>query len=312
MTDSAPLEITVVYDASGRSRRPPKPVHAKKVRPPRAKAASASTGVVVLGALNLLAAAGYCYATWWPVEEYIVVNSAMRTPFMSDLDLDATAAAMFGSMATPGGKPRPLLVPPLRDSESTEARPNAAGSTDSRKDPFAKAEPARPVSQFDVRTSQLVIGITVTGWLVLATASCCALAIAGGAGFTRAGGTSMRVLGIILALGLAALLVWKGYELWTQVGKDVSPARLRPLVLALVGLGAATGIAVGRGVRGLSKAAGILVIVAAIGSVAGLYLGHMAGVVEAAQATALFLAIVFVGHSLWGWLLLLISRKVTA
>ncbi len=307
MTSSAPLDITVVYDASGRRRPPAKPVRQKTTRAPRARAASASIGVVVLGFFNWIAAAGFCYATWWPIEEYIVVNSAMRTPFQSDLDLDAAAAAMFGTIATPGGAPRPLLVPPLRDSA-----PSQAESTPAKKDAFAKPEPPKPVSRFDVRTSQLVIGITATGWLVLATAACCALAAAGGAGWGRAGGKAVRVLGTILALAAAALLVWKGFELWTQVGKDVSPARLRPMATALAGLAAATGLALGRNVRGLSRLASILIILSAFGSVAGLYLGHLAGVIEAGQATALFLAIVFVAHSLWGWFLLFFAPKVTA
>ena len=308
MTSSAPLDITVVYDASGRRRTPPKPVRQKKApRAPRVRAASASLGVVVLGLFNWVAAAAFCYATWWPIEEYIVVNSAMRTPFQSDLDLDAAAAAMFGTIAMPGGKARPLLVPPLRDGQ-----PAQSDTTPAKKDAFAKPEPPRPVSRFDVRTSQLVIGVTATGWLVLATAACCALAAAGGAGWGSAGGKTVRVLGMILALAAAALLVWKGYELWTQVGKDISPARLRPIATVLAGLAAATGLALGRNVRELSRLASILIILSAAGSVAGLYLGHMAGVIEAGQATALFMAIVFVAHSLWGWFLLVFVPRVTA
>ena len=121
----------------------------------------------------------------------------------------------------------------------------------------------------------------------------------------------MRVLGVVLALAAGALLVWKGYELWTQVGKDVSPARLRPLATGLAGLATATGVAWGRSVLGLSRLAAVLIILSAVASSVGLYLGHMAGVIEAAQATALFLAIVFVAHSLWGWFLLLFARRVT-
>ncbi|MCH7996056.1 MAG: hypothetical protein IIB57_16645, partial [Planctomycetes bacterium] len=85
---------------------------------------------------------------------------------------------------------------------------------------------------------------------------------------------------------------------------------LRAGIAGLVLVSALIGLAIGTRVRGFSRMAAVMLLVSAIGSVVGLYLGNLAGAIESAQSSMLFLALVFFVHSFWGWVLLLAGSRV--
>ena len=79
---------------------------------------------------------------------------------------------------------------------------------------------------------------------------------------------------------------------------------------ALMLLAALAGSAIGRGARGLTRLAGVLLILSAVGSVAGLYLGSQCGAIRPGLSSLTFMGIVFVVHSAWGWILLPVAARI--
>jgi hypothetical protein len=167
------------------------------------------------------------------------------------------------------------------------------------------------------------------GWLTLATAGACLLALAGGAGFGAAGGKKLRRVGWIITLGLAIGLAFTVYRLWPQsevksgqanellehlvqslYGMKYSPVQLRMWMGGLALLSLSIGMAVGGRVRGLAQLAAVTVILAALGSAVGVWLWSQCGALEAGQTGVMVLALVFVAHSAWGWVLWPLSRRM--
>jgi hypothetical protein len=73
------------------------------------------------------------------------------------------------------------------------------------------------------------------------------------------------------------------------------------------------GWAIGRGTRGITYVAAVTLVVSAVGSVVGLYLGTLYDAVEPAELPMPllpFLATVFLIHSIWGWILLPLASRV--
>jgi hypothetical protein len=274
MNTTTPLDIKVVYDASSRRKR-------KGTVVPGGERKRAAPILLVVGLLNLAAAGGLCYATWWPIDSFIYMNFVLRTPL--DIDLDAAAGAIMPGLSA--------------DS------PQAAGATDL---PVGELPPPTIVG----RTAQIVIGVTGYSWLTLATMAACALALAGGAAWGRSGGALWRTAGLLLAVVVVAGLAWFGYSVWTEYGTVYPPGALDLGMGGLVLLAALVGMAIGRGARGLTRLAGIMLIISAAGSVAGLYSGRLCGAVESQYASFSFMAVVFVIHSVWGWVLLPLASRM--
>ena len=279
MDKTAQLDIRVVYDAS--SRRRASGATARVGGRPR------RIGLVSLGLINLLVAGGLCYATWWPVDKFLYVNISLKTPldiYLGDATLEEVAATMFGGLAL---------------------NPASTGSEE-----HAPVETDRPSPTFVGKTAQTVIGLSYYAWLTLATLASCALALAGGAVFGRVGGSVWRLIGLVVSLTTAATLGWYAYSVWTQHHMYYPTDKLRAGMAGLVLVSALVGLAIGARVRGFSRMAAVMLLVSAIGSVVGLYLGNLAGAIESAQSSMLFLAFVFFVHSLWGWVLLLAGSRV--
>lgn len=273
MSSTSPLDIKVVYDASSRPGQRGKAVRASGRRP--------RPTLLIVALLNLVVAGVLCYATWWPADKFIYLNFVLHTPL--DVDVDAAASAIVPGLAADpfAGEPKEELP------EDTFVPPAIVG-----------------------KTAQIVIGVTGYSWLALATIAFCALGLAGGAGLGRAGGSTWRKIGVILSLVALLALAWAGHDVWSEYGGEYPPGKLRAGMAGLVLLSALVGLAVGRAPRGLSRLAAVILIVAAVGSVLGLYLGKLCGAVDPEYSSILFLLIVFVLHSLWGWVLFPVSVRM--
>ncbi len=268
--NSSAIEVKVIFDASSGGRRRPmrRAGHTPRV--------SRTWPWIILGAFNLLAAAGLYYATWWRVDPFIYLTFMLKTPVDVDLDL---AAEIF--------VPR-RDEPPERDSSAPDE--NSLKQT---------ASPA-----ITGRAAQLIIGGTAYGWLTLATLASLALSTSAGAAYGRIAGARDRRVGTYLVIGMALILAIAAVVVWSQYGRKYLPIHLRMGMGGLVLLSAFTGLAVGRAARGLSRIAAISLIVSALGTVVGLYLGNKCGAIPPEQATAIYLFLAFLIHSGYGWILL--------
>ena len=275
MTTEAPLEIKVVYD--GRSRRGRKRVHAVTGRKQRGPV------WVLVGGLNLIAAAALCYIAWWPVDAFLGETIFWKTP----VPVDADAAAG-------------MLFPALAKATNNDPPP----------------EPDETLPEWDAafsgRTAGMVIVTSAYSWLTLATIASCTLALAGGAACGRRGGLGLRIIGLILALGAALFMVWKGYTIWAEVdfSMEFPTSKWRLGMAGLAVLLALISITAARGRRGLTRLAGITLIALAAGSVVGLYLGQQSGAVELKETLLSPLPLIFVlSQALWGLALLPIASR---
>ena len=268
MTATAPLEVKVIFDASSRGRRKP----TRRVsRPPRI---SRSSPWIVLGVFNLLAAGGVYYATWWRADPFIYLTFMLKTPV--DMDLDQ-AAGIFVPRNKAVREPVPL--------------------------PAAQQPPApAALPQWTGDTVRKVMGAVGYGWLTLATVAACALSLSGGASLSRIGGSPWRRAGLVLAATLTIAMAVAAFAVWTEYGRTYLPSHLRFGMGGLVLWTAAVGLAFGRAARGLARFAAVTLILSAVGTVVGLYLGSQCGAIPTEQSTPLYLALAFLVHSLYGWI----------
>ena len=276
MTATAPLEVKVIFDASSRGRRKP----TRRVsRPPRM---SRSSPWIVLALLNFLAAGGLYYATWWRVDPFIYLTFMLKTPV--DMDLDQASG---------------IFMP--RNNELREPIPRPA----TQRPPAPAALP-----QWTGDTVRKVMGAAAYGWLTLATAAACALSLSAGASLSRIGGSRWRRAGLVVAATLTLAIAVAAFVVWTQYGRTYLPSHLRFGMGGLVLWTAAVGLAFGRAARGLSRLAAITLILSAVGTVIGLYLGSRCGAIPPEQSTPLYLALAFLIHSLYGWIQLPILSRM--
>lgn len=267
MTTSTPLEVKVIFDSSSRGRR-------RAIRrADRSPHVSRSWPWIALGLCNLLAAAGLYYATWWRVDPFIYMTFMLKTPV--DVNLDMAAG---------------IFVP--RSSEPLEPTPPVV------------EQPASPTvtKSYTGQTAQKMIGGAAYGWLTLATLAACALAASAGAAIGRMSGSRGRLIGWILGLTLTVILALAAFIVWNQFGRKYLPVHLRVGMGGLVLVAGLIGLAVGRAARGLARLAAIMLILSALGTVAGLYLGSRCGAIPPEQSTFLYLVLAFLIQSGYGWL----------
>jgi len=271
MTSAPPLDIKVVYQSSARKRRATSRVPQR--RRPRAWA--------VLGLMNVVVAGLLCYGTWWRVDPFIYVTLLWKTP-IPDLDLNTVASGMFGiEQPSPAARPAEAPDAPLQSATASVAAP-----------------------RFSDETARNIMGATCYGWLSLATLAAGWLALAGGAAVGRFLSVKGRIWGTILAaIALIALGLWV-FSVWTKYGMRYTPTQLRMAMSLLVIPLLLIGIPAARFARGLSRASAVLLILSAAGSVAALFLGYLCGAIPAQRAAPLFLAVVFLLHSSYAWILL--------
>ena len=274
MSTARPLDIKVIYSAS--SRRPRKPGRAA-VSTPRSRA----TSWALLGAMSLIVAGVLTYATWWPVDKFIYLTFTWKTPVLG-VDANAAAGALF---------------------------PNLAAAANSEANPPIDEEPVE-AHRYVGETATIIIGATAYSWLTLSTVAVGLLALFSGAAFGRAGGTQARRVGVILAAGGVLLLAWQAFDIFSQYDRGFPPSLLRAWMAGLIAVAALIGLAIGRGVRGLGRTAGVAVIIAAVGTAVALHLGKQCGAVSAEYSSLLFLLFAFLIHSLYGWILLFFSFRL--
>jgi hypothetical protein len=234
---------------------------------------------VLLGALNLVAAAGLYYGIWWQVDPELRLRVLIHMP-LPGVDIDQAAKALG-----PGGVQSPS---------------RSVGASDAARDIRAQTAQAA-----------WFVG-TIVGWEALATASICALALSGGALLAKGGGSRIRAGGI--AFGLVALLLfaWQAYALWKQYGRVV-PDQIRVDVGVIVLLAALIGLGVARSVRGLTYLGAIMLIISACGTAFAVYVGTAYDALKLEELPLPLLpslVLVFVMHSLWGWVLLALAPRI--
>ena len=274
MNSTPPLNIKVVYSVSKRQRKPRRVSYGGGTKRGRL--------LWLLGLLNLVAAGGLYYGSWWPVDKELYLKLMLHTP-LPGVDLDAASDLMGDRGAPDSGAPQSQLEP--------ETAPSAGQSPSEG-------------SRFSGRTTQVVMVATVYSWLTLVTVAASALALSAGSALGRAGGPFGRRVGLILLLGTVLALGWGACSVWIDYGMGYPPNHLRIGMGGLVLLAALLGLAIGRGTRGLTYLAAIMLILSAAGSAVALYLGAMCDAVGPERATLQFLALIFVIQSLWGWVLL--------
>ncbi len=292
MPPTEPLDIKVIYSASGRPARAVRVAAAAKpkaVATPATRTAPARTAVVrapvserrvlMLGVLNLTVALVMLWAVWWPVDSFIYQKFVYKTP----VDI-SQLGPMFG-------------MTPQQLAETTAGDPSL---------------PAADEPTITGTTAQMVIAASGYGWLTLSTLAGYTLALAAGTAFGQLFSAAWRryaaiiFMGVILGLAVAGVDTWQKFQ--TRFPMDY--LRWGMLIGGIAFL--IFGMMFSRGALRWSRVGAVLTIVAAVASVAGLILGKLCGAIPPEQSAALFLALVFVAHSLYGWLLWFLSPRLAA
>lgn len=279
-TATETLDIKVVYSAGGpgrKRRRSTSPLSS------RGSAPRSRLSLVLVGMISLTLAGGLYYTAWWKVDKKLYLRLMIHGEF--PMDAQAAAGKMFPSNRI-GTKTQP-----------TRTREKSAA-------------PA-----FTVSSQQIALGGSVYGWLTLAVISTCSLALSGGSMLGRRSGSSTRILAWLLVAGTLCGLGWGVWTVQTQFDGSYKPNHLRLAMGGIVLLAAAIGMALGRGVRGWTYLASITTILWAGGSVVALYFAKQHGWLKPdlspVETTTTFMAIVFIAHSAWGWLLLPMASRAS-
>ena len=281
MSTSSVPEIKVIYSASGKTTR--------AVRPRASRGAGAYP--LLVGFLGLLVAGVMFYATWWPINTYVGTTVILKAPIpLSPAEAESLSRAFSGGGRRPAGRIG-----------------RAADREDAADD---EAEPAPPATKYQGIAARNVIVGTALSWQALTSVAFCVLALAAGA--AGSAGSPMRLKStarVLAGLMLIGLLLFAGY-IWQKYAGGWPVFATRYVVAGLMGLALLLGIGFGRGGRRLSFCAGVLVILAAGGSAAGLHLWTQAGALTGTQASLGFMILVFCVHSAFGWLLMMMARRL--
>lgn len=244
----------------------------------------AGTRVLVLGALNLIVAAGAYYGTWWLADPELRVRVIMHVP-LPGVDRDATAGFLVPTQRPGGaaGNPNAVSGPPLAASDRNAQTDRAA----------------------------FFVG-TIVGWELLATVAAFGLAASAGALLGRGGSRALHVGAWFLALVMIAALAWPIGGQWAKYQR-ITPDVIRYGVGGLAVLAVLGGIMLKRRTVGLTYVAAILLILSAAGSAAALYICVQYDAFEPAELplpVLPLLCLVFVIQSLWGWILLPLTSRI--
>ncbi|MBI1827106.1 MAG: hypothetical protein HY287_04125 [Planctomycetes bacterium] len=270
MADPAQLQIRVIYDSRNRGRAT---VVTTKIIP-----VAGASRLAFLAFGSLIIASALYFGTWWRVDPFLSRVVILKTP----MDLEPQqVAALFG-------------VGPV---DSQNATPDANKAPQEAPHPRWTGHAAR----------NIIVGGALT-WLTLTTIAIWLMALASGAAFGRLrpavrSVAPMLFLLILIPLGVATWYVWKNY------GMKYLPEHLRIGMGGLVVLAWALGLMIRR-LRGATRFAAYMLIVASIGTAAAIYLGTQTGAMDAAQFKIPVIAAILVAESLWGWISLITSRRL--
>jgi hypothetical protein len=276
---TAPFEIKVVYDASRRRGR------GAVVRSAAQRGAIRIDGVILVGAaLHLLVAAAMYWVTWWKVDRDILYMTMLKaTPFEISPDF-ATNPIPFVPRSRTRAEPPPEPQIPVQET-ATITGPRWGG-----------------------KTAQWLIGATAYGWLTLATVASCAVAMAAGAWFGVVGGHWVRVFGFIGLVALVCGVGYFAYQIWAEY--KMMSRQLRVGMGWVILLMALLGLALAARARGITKLAGVSVVIAAAGTATGIWLWVQTGALEAQYASWVWLCGAFLAHAAWGFILLGTASRV--
>lgn len=305
MSESRPIEIKVIYRASGRrgadGAAAPAPRQSAKSGATDARSESAKpkaqskkivahrrTGIipaVLIGVLSLAVAGSYYYVAWWKIDPTITKDMFFRAPLpLSDSEIESFGAALLG-----GTKAKA----PVLSAEEQAAKDRAERE---------RIEVAQ--------RANIELGLTWYGWLTIVMVAVCAMSLVFGASVSVHAGAAGKAAGTIMTLVVAAALIAGGFIVWGQYreGFPVWASKLATGGLAVFFL--CLGSLLGRHLRGACKLAAILVILSAVASGIGLWIGGRHDVIPADRAAPTVIALVFVVQSLFGWVLLLAAPRV--
>ncbi|MCH8250871.1 MAG: hypothetical protein IID36_00310 [Planctomycetes bacterium] len=285
------LDIKVVYRASGRSRSVRPARAAKAPRPPTSGGSRGKRAGTIIALMNLAIAGGIFYVTWWQVDPDVTVTLEWQTPVIP-VEALAQLGVFFGVRASD-----PADEPPAEDSDTASADET-------------------PV--FEGATAAAVMGGASYTWLGAEMVAAGLLALSAGAGLggllTSRIRQGARIVAGVLLLYFFVHVAWVWME--NRTGFPITAARdAWGILIALLLI---FGAGIGRRGRGFGRVAGVAVILAGLASAAGLYLFTLCDaswhpetvIAGAASAMGLdassltFAVIIFVIHSLYGWVLL--------
>jgi hypothetical protein len=274
MSPPGELQVSVIYDGS-RPRGVRGRLSPGTGRDPRAR-------WFLVGLMNVVAAGGLYYGAWWRIDaEVIYPRLILRTP-LPGVELEQFAN-LFGPPTEPGA--RGPAVRASSDQASRDARQEA-------------------------QEAGVLLWATAYGWLAVTTIACWILATSAGSLLGRGLGRGVhRASGWLAGVAVAGLLVAAGV-IWSRQEMGFPPDTLRVGVGGLILTGLLFGVSIGRGVRGLLRAASLVLVLSSVATVAALVIGARVDAVDAEQVTPLFLAGVFAAQSAWGWVLLPISWRI--
>ncbi|RJP41158.1 MAG: hypothetical protein C4547_01905 [Phycisphaerales bacterium] len=242
-------------------------------------------GLVLAGLLNLAVASGVFYAGWWPIEEWLSVTLLTRVPVMPAEEW-AKLAQIFGAAPRPGEAPAARVAP----------APDPARDSIWRRTPF-------PVEIHSARV-RILAPVTAYGWQTLAALSLFFLAGAGGRSLGRGGGQALRRVAKPPAWVLLPVLL--GWIVWVWRTKDtgfsINDGRTAIGGVALLLL--LTGIASGRRTRGWNRVAAMTLILSALATGVGLWIGACCDVVTGRGAELGFMLRAMGLHGAYGVILL--------
>lgn len=230
-----------------------------------------------MGFICAAVAGGLYYGIWWRVDPELQVMVFMHTP-LAGLDLQGVGELMAQAMSSP----------------STDA---AKGSV-----PLGTTE---EVASAQMRQAAHFVG-TVLGWELLAALSVCTLAMFAGGVIGRVDAARLRRVAmfsasIALVIGICAAVI-----LWFYYG-GFEPKQWRTDIGILIVGAALVGLIMRRGGRKLGGAAASLLIVSGACSSYLLYVLVQFGAIETSALPAgkwVCMMVVFLAHSLFGWILL--------
>ncbi|MEK6798283.1 MAG: hypothetical protein AABZ12_04910 [Planctomycetota bacterium] len=276
MSSTSPIEVTVVFDASRGGRKRLRATRLGVARPGRVMR-------LALGLSTFIVVGANYYVAWWKVDPFLYLTMMMKTPVtVANSSGLSQAGAIFG-------------LPPSRSTAPSDV------------DAVQPAVPAPPA--LSTTAAQGIIWGGAYGWLTLCTVALCSLGVVAGAMLRSALGGWIRAVGVIGVLCVGAGLAYGIYwELMTH-GTFLS-THIRVGMGGVVALFVGTGLATHASPRRWARASGILTVFAALGTVAGIYLGNRADAIEPQYATPLALATAFAIHSAWGFVMLTASRRV--
>jgi hypothetical protein len=233
--------------------------------------------LIVLGLLNLVAAGAAYYGTWWQADRFIYMKLIMHSP------LPVTRTDVDRAFAEATGAPQGEVV---------------------------ERAATAPEGKFRGDTLFIVLGTTAYSWLTLATLAGCALALSAGALIGRAGGSAWRRIGLVLMIAVVALWAFGAIRVLMEYGMEYPPRVLRMGMSGAVAFAFALGMMIGGRTLALTRLAAVVTILLGAGTVVALQYGHRCDAIPPEQVAPVFLGLVFLSVSAWGWLLLLIGARV--